>query len=82
MNIAVAAAAGELVPKAYHGVLHPVLVTAVIANAGAALQGKLMGASYTKAQQIYLAKVGLATRGCSAALCPLLMSLNNRQLCR
>jgi hypothetical protein len=45
------------VPKAYHGVLHPVVVTALAANAGAALHGKLMGWSYIKAQQVYLAKV-------------------------
>jgi hypothetical protein len=45
------------VPKAYHGVLHPVVVTALVANAGAALHGKLMGWSYIKAQQVYLAKV-------------------------
>jgi hypothetical protein len=45
------------VPKAYHGVLHPVLVTAVVANAGLALQGSLMGWTYAKAQQAYLAKV-------------------------
>ena len=49
--------AGELVPKAYHGVLHPVLVTAVVANAGLALQGKLLGISYAAAQKAYLAKV-------------------------
>lgn len=49
--------AGELVPKAYHGVLHPVLVTAVVANAGLALQGKLLGISYAAAQTAYLAKV-------------------------
>lgn len=48
---------GEAVPKAYHGVLHPVVVTALVANAGAALHGKLMGWSYIKAQQVYLAKV-------------------------
>eukprot|EP00878_Enallax_costatus_P011408 GHUV01011911.1.p1 GENE.GHUV01011911.1~~GHUV01011911.1.p1 ORF type:complete len:377 (+),score=93.92 GHUV01011911.1:1322-2452(+) len=47
---------GEAVPKAYHGILHPVVVTAVVANAGAALHGKLMGWSYIKAQQVYLAK--------------------------
>lgn len=45
-------------PKAYHGVLHPVLVTAVVANAGLALQGKLLGISYAAAQKAYLAKVG------------------------
>jgi hypothetical protein len=45
------------VPKAYHGVLHPVLVTAVVANAGLALQGKLLGISYAAAQKAYLAKV-------------------------
>lgn len=44
-------------PKAYHGVLHPVLVTAVVANAGLALQGKLLGISYNAAQKAYLAKV-------------------------
>jgi hypothetical protein len=48
---------GELVPKAYHGVLHPVLVTAVVANAGLALQSKLLGISYAAAQKAYLAKV-------------------------
>eukprot|EP00879_Flechtneria_rotunda_P015351 GHRR01016047.1.p1 GENE.GHRR01016047.1~~GHRR01016047.1.p1 ORF type:complete len:495 (+),score=199.38 GHRR01016047.1:155-1639(+) len=48
---------GEAVPKAYHGVLHPVVVTAVVANAGAALHGKLMGWSYLTAQKVYLAKV-------------------------
>jgi hypothetical protein len=48
---------GEAVPKAYHGVLHPVVVTALAANAGAALHGKLMGWSYIMAQQVYLAKV-------------------------
>lgn len=44
-------------PKAYHGVLHPVLVTAVVANAGLALQGKLLGIGYAAAQKAYLAKV-------------------------
>jgi len=53
----VAAVTGELVPKAYHGVLHPVLVTAVVANAGLALQGNLLGISYAAAQKAYLAKV-------------------------
>jgi hypothetical protein len=48
---------GSAVPKDLHGVLHPVLVTAVVANAGAALHGAIMGWSYTKAQQVYLAKV-------------------------
>jgi hypothetical protein len=38
-------------------VLHPVLVTAVVANAGLALQGKLLGISYAAAQKAYLAKV-------------------------
>lgn len=50
-------AAGEAVPKKYHGILHPVVVTAVIANAGAALHGQLLGWSYIKAQQVYLTKV-------------------------
>jgi hypothetical protein len=50
------------VPKAYHGILHPVLVTAVVANAGLALQGKLLGISYNAAQTAYLAKVGGASQ--------------------
>eukprot|EP00775_Hariotina_reticulata_P011013 gene11013-11167_t len=62
---------GELVPKAYHGVLHPVLVTAVLANAGCALQGSLLGWSYTKAQQMYLAK-GAGPMGAGDALMGLL----------
>lgn len=57
MALAWSVSAGELVPKAYHGVLHPVLVTAVVANAGLALQGKLLGISYAAAQKAYLAKV-------------------------
>jgi hypothetical protein len=36
-----------------------VLVTAVVANAGLALQGKLLGISYNAAQTAYLAKVGM-----------------------
>lgn len=48
-------------PKAYHGILHPVLVTAVVANAGLALQGKLLGISYNAAQTAYLAKVGVGS---------------------
>jgi hypothetical protein len=55
--VALAVLSGELVPKAYHGVLHPVLVTAVVANAGLALQSKLLGISYAAAQKAYLAKV-------------------------
>ncbi len=51
---------GEQVPKELQGVLHPVVVTALVANAGAALHGELMGWSYTKAQQVYLAKVRAA----------------------
>lgn len=57
---------GEAVPKAYHGILHPVVVTAVVANAGAALHGKLMGWSYIKAQQVYLAKVCIHCQGRNA----------------
>ncbi|WIA09396.1 hypothetical protein OEZ85_008802 [Tetradesmus obliquus] len=62
---------GEAVPKAYHGVLHPVVVTALAANAGAALHGKLMGWSYIKAQQVYLAK-GAGPMGAGDALMGLL----------
>lgn len=62
---------GELVPKAYHGILHPVLVTAVVANAGLALQGKLLGISYNAAQTAYLAK-GAGPMGGGDALMSLL----------
>jgi hypothetical protein len=48
---------GNLVPAKMHGVLHPVVVTAVIANAGAALHGALRGLGYDVAQKVYLAKV-------------------------
>jgi len=62
---------GCLVPKDLHGVLHPVLVTAVVANAGAALHGAIMGWSYTKAQQVYLAK-GAGPMGAGDVLMSLL----------
>lgn len=47
---------GNLVPGKYHGVLHPVLITAVIGNLGAALHGYLRGLAYDAAQTVYLAK--------------------------
>jgi len=49
---------GNLVPGKLHGVLHPVVVTAVISNAGAALYGAVRGLDYSLSQKIYLAKVG------------------------
>lgn len=51
---------GEAVPKDLHGILHPVVVTALVANAGAALHGAIMGWSYDMSQKVYLAKVGCA----------------------
>lgn len=43
--------------------LHPVVVTAVIANAGAALWGSLQGLSYAAAQKVYLAKARGGVKG-------------------
>jgi hypothetical protein len=56
---------GNLVPGKLHGVLHPVVVTAIIANAGAALYGTVRGLSYDVSQKVYLAKVG-GRVGCRA----------------
>lgn len=53
---------GSQVPKGLQGVFHPVLVTAVVANAGVALHGALMGLDYNTAQKVYLAKVGGGVR--------------------
>jgi putative effector of murein hydrolase len=47
---------GCLVPKNLHGVLHPVVVCAVLANAGAALHGSIVGWSYSASLKAYLAK--------------------------
>ncbi|GBF88340.1 plastidal glycolate glycerate translocator, chloroplastic [Raphidocelis subcapitata] len=47
---------GNLVPGKLQGVLHPVVVTALIANAGAALYGAVRGLSYDVSQKVYLAK--------------------------
>jgi hypothetical protein len=41
------------------GILHPVVVTALMANAGAALHGQVIGVSYDMAQKLYYSKVGL-----------------------
>lgn len=47
-------------PKKYHGVMHPVVVTSLLANAGIALQGALQGWDYATSQKMYLTKgVGL-----------------------
>ncbi len=54
---------GCLVPAALQGVLHPVVVTAVIGNAGVALLGSLQGLTYQAAQKAYLAKVRRPRRG-------------------
>eukprot|EP00197_Chlamydomonas_leiostraca_P003092 CAMPEP_0202869602 /NCGR_PEP_ID=MMETSP1391-20130828/12544_1 /ASSEMBLY_ACC=CAM_ASM_000867 /TAXON_ID=1034604 /ORGANISM="Chlamydomonas leiostraca, Strain SAG 11-49" /LENGTH=506 /DNA_ID=CAMNT_0049549939 /DNA_START=116 /DNA_END=1636 /DNA_ORIENTATION=- len=48
--------AGNAMPKVVQSVLHPVVMTALVANAGAALHGKLMGISYAGAQKVYYSK--------------------------
>jgi hypothetical protein len=47
---------GSLVPKHLHGVLHPVVVCAVLANAGAALHGAVVGWSYDASLLAYMTK--------------------------
>lgn len=47
---------GNLVPKALQGVLHPVVVTSVIGNAGAALWGNMTGLAYDTSLKAYFAK--------------------------
>lgn len=47
---------GNLVPAQYQGVLHPVVVTAFISNAGVAFHGALRGLAYDASQKVYLAK--------------------------
>jgi len=47
---------GNAVPGKYHGYLHPVVVTALVANAGAALYGNVIGVDYDTALKIYYSK--------------------------
>lgn len=54
---------GSLVPAKLQGVLHPVVVTAVLGNLGAALHGAMRGLDYATAQTVYLAKVRRAALG-------------------
>lgn len=53
-DAAVCTAAAVAHPQA---IAHPVVVTAVVANAGAALHGQIMGLSYFDAQKVYYSKV-------------------------
>jgi len=63
---------GERVPKGMQGALHPVVVTALVANGGVALQGALRGVSYESAQQSYLNKGAESLMGAGDALMSLL----------
>lgn len=63
---------GDRVPKGMQGVLHPVVVTALVANAGVALQGSLQGLSYAASQKAYLNKGALPVLGAGDALMSLL----------
>lgn len=63
---------GERVPKAAQGVLHPVVVTALVANAGVAAQGALRGLPYAASQAAYLNKGSQALMGAGDALMSLL----------
>ncbi|GFH23886.1 uncharacterized protein HaLaN_21578 [Haematococcus lacustris] len=47
---------GNAMPKAVQAVLHPVVMTALAANAGAWLHGRIMGISYAAAQKVYYSK--------------------------
>ncbi|GFR50813.1 hypothetical protein Agub_g13088 [Astrephomene gubernaculifera] len=47
---------GNAVPKTLQGLLHPVVVTALVANAGAALHGSVFGVSYDTALKLYHTK--------------------------
>ncbi len=48
-------------PSATQGVLHPVVMTALVANGGAALHASLRGLDYTMAQKVYYSKVQFLT---------------------
>lgn len=63
---------GDRVPKSMQGALHPVVVTALVANGGVALQGALCGQSYAAAQRAYLNKGSLPLMGAGDALMSLL----------
>jgi putative effector of murein hydrolase len=63
---------GEQVPKSAQGVLHPVVVTALVANGGVALQGALRGLSYAASQSAYLNKGAQPLMGAGDALMSLL----------
>jgi putative effector of murein hydrolase/putative effector of murein hydrolase LrgA (UPF0299 family) len=63
---------GDRVPKNMQGVLHPVVVTALVANGGVALQGALQGWTYAAAQKAYLNKGALSIMGAGDALMSLL----------
>lgn len=55
---------GNAVPKSMQGLLHPVVVTAVAANAAAALHGALYGVGYDAALKMFYSKgVGLMGAG-------------------
>lgn len=47
---------GSAVPKAWQGLLHPVVVTAIVANLLTGFHGGLIGNSYNQSQISYLAK--------------------------
>ncbi|GLI65279.1 hypothetical protein VaNZ11_008771, partial [Volvox africanus] len=47
---------GNAVPKNLQGLLHPVVVTAIVANAGAALHGIVYGVGYDTALKMYYSK--------------------------
>ncbi|KAG2454150.1 hypothetical protein HYH02_001186 [Chlamydomonas schloesseri] len=53
---------GNAVPKTLQGLLHPVVVTALVANAGAALHGAVYGVSYDASLKMYYSK-NLAAMG-------------------
>ena len=50
------------------GILHPVVVTALVGNAGAALYGALVGANYEYALKLYYSKVRLPGKGVGGPL--------------
>lgn len=56
--------AGNAVPKSLQGLLHPVVVTALVANAGAAVHGMVYGVEYDAALKMYYSKgVGMMGAG-------------------
>ncbi|KAF5828144.1 LrgB-like family-domain-containing protein [Dunaliella salina] len=47
---------GSAMPKGVQAVLHPVVMCALVANAGAAVHGSIMNVSYETAQKVYYSK--------------------------